>query len=47
VLQQVSVVIVDEVHERSCENDMLLLLLREYMQLPDAPKLVLMSATGK
>eukprot|EP00898_Chlorokybus_atmophyticus_P002355 jgi/Chlat1/311/Chrsp1S03185 len=45
-LDGVSHVIVDEVHERSLEADMLLLLLRELMSHASHLKLILMSATA-
>ena len=47
-LADVTHVIVDEVHERSEDSDLLLLLLKEHLLQPGAnkPKIVLMSATA-
>lgn len=46
-LEGISHILVDEVHERSVEMDLLLLLLKENVkQLPNCHKIVLMSATA-
>lgn len=47
-LTDISHVIIDEVHERSEDSDLLLLLLKEYLASWGAhkPKIILMSATA-
>ena len=45
-LEGVSHVIVDEVHERSLDTDLLLLLLRDLLARGSALKVILMSATA-
>ena len=45
-LSSVTRVIVDEVHERSLDSDLLLLLLKAMQSQQNAPKIILMSATA-
>ena len=46
-LVDVSHIVIDEVHERSLESDLLMLLLRDVLQENQTLKLVLMSATAE
>lgn len=46
-LSDVSHIVIDEVHERSLESDLLMLLLRDVLQENKQLKLVLMSATAE